>query len=309
MDKIQELAANAQDLVFGKLAEWLEASIRMLPNLVVATLVVLLFGVVARLARRLARAVLSRVLSQPSIVRVLAAAIHFAFIVAGLFLALTVLRLDKTVTSLIAGAGVVGLALSFAFQDLATNFVSGMFITLQRPLRPGQLIRTGDFIGVVEHIGLRSLMIRDLEGQDVIIPSKDVFQQPLTNYSALEERRVTLSCGVGYDSDLPAVADVAVQAVQNLEVVNGRPVELFWTGFGGSSIDFEVRFWIDASDEEDHDRARSEALVAVHQAFATHHITIPFPIRTLDFDPAGGRRLAEELTGAREAAGLRAGSG
>ena len=300
MEKLQELLTNAQDLVLGKLVEWLEAAIRMLPNLVVAALVLLLFGLIARLARRTAKVLLSKLLTQPSIVRVLSGAIHLGFVVAGLFLALTVLKLDKTVTSLIAGAGVVGLALSFAFQDLATNFVSGLFITLQRPLRSGDLVQTGSFLGIVEQIGLRSLMIRDLDGQDIIIPSKDVFQQPLTNFSALKERRVSLECGVGYDSDLPRVKEIVVTAIQELKVVNNRPVELFWSGFGDSSIDFVVRFWIDAAHQRDHDEARSHALVAVHQTLGRHGVTIPFPIRTLDFDPAGGRRLAVELSAHRE---------
>ncbi|WP_439556631.1 mechanosensitive ion channel domain-containing protein, partial [Dyadobacter sp.] len=86
-----------------------------------------------------------------------------------------VLGLDKTVTSLLAGAGVLALALGFAFQDLTTNFISGAFIAIQRPIKVGDIIETNGFTGKVLSIGLRSVKLDNFAGQHVELPSKDIF--------------------------------------------------------------------------------------------------------------------------------------
>jgi len=111
---------------------------------------------------------------------------------------LSILKLNTAVTSILAGAGIIGLALAFAFQDIAANFISGIFISFRRPLRVGDIVKVKDYMGKVEEINLRDTILRTFQGQTVIIPNKEVFQNPIENFSRLGKRRIDLWIGVSY---------------------------------------------------------------------------------------------------------------
>lgn len=289
---------------WARVGGWIEAFVQHLPNLVAAILVLLLFGILASLVRALVRGVMERTTDHGPVRRLVATVAHLAVLLAGLFVALGVLDLDRTVTSLLAGAGIVGLALAFAFQDTAENFISGVLISVRKPFTDGDLVETNGHLGTVRQVTLRSTVLRTPQGQVVRIPNNSVYSEPLVNYTESGMRRVDLSCGVAYGDDLEEATRIAVEAVEG---VGGRSeeldVELFYEEFGDSSVNFVVRFWIPFRGQTDFLRARSEAIVRLKKAFDEAGVTIPFPIRTLDFDPVGGRRLAEELDG-REARGL-----
>ncbi len=300
---------EAVDLLTGKLAGWIEETVRLLPNLALAVVVLVLFWLLSRLARWL----LGRALEatpMPAPLRNLATTVlGVVVLVGGLFFALGVLGLDKTVTSLLAGVGIVGLALGFAFQDIAANFMSGVLLSVRRPIRVGDVVETNDFFGTVEEINLRSTVVRRPTGQIVYIPNKLVFENPLINYSRLGKRRVDLAVGVSYADDLEKAKKLAMAAVEDLpERDKESAVELFYTGFGGSSIDLVLRFWVPFSKQSDYLAAQSEAIVRVKRAFDEGGVSIPFPIRTLDFGILGGKELGESLAPALERAPGRPGS-
>ena len=279
-----------------KVANWLEGAVILLPNLLVAILLLCVFWLLARLARSVVRNLLRRVSRNRQINSLLATLSYVAVILIGTFIALGVLNLDKTVTTLLAGVGVIGLALGFAFQDLAANFMAGVLMAFRRPFELDDVIETNDYMGVVEDISLRSTTIRTFQGQSVMIPNKEVFGNPLVNYSAKRKRRVDLSCGVAYGNDLEKARQVATDALNALELRDqNRDVELFFTEFGDSSINFTLRYWIDFSKQIDFLNAQSEGIIALKKAFDAHDITIPFPIRTLDFGVVGGEPLADAL--------------
>lgn len=270
--------------VVDKLEGWLAGTIKMLPNLVGAILIVLLFGFLSNLARKLVIKLFNRVSHNPQVSSLLGSIAKVIVLCIGLFLALEALQLSKAVTTLLAGAGVVGLAIGFAFQDIASNFISGTLLAIRRPFSVGHLIETNGFFGVVEEMNLRSTLVRRLQGQVVHIPNSKVFGEPIINYNERESRRVDLNVGVSYDDDLEKAKKIAIQAVESIEGRDTtRPVEHYYEGFGGSSIDFVIRFWIPFDKQPDFLKARDEAIIRIKKAFDEHDIGIPFPIRTLDF--------------------------
>ena len=287
---------DALALIGAKFERWFAAAVAQLPNFLVAVLVAAGFWAAAQVVRRgLARALRHTPLTAPvqSLVSTVTA---IAVFVVGLFVALGVLGLDKTVTSLLAGVGIVGLALGFAFQDIAANFMSGLILSFRHPFRPGDLVQTQSFLGVVTDVSLRTTVLRQLTGEHVRIPNKDVLGNPLINLSIGGERRVDLSVGVSYAEDLERVRAVAISAIESVDRRRrDRPVELYYEGFGESSIDFVVRFWIDFTRQPEYLAARSEAVIAIKRAFDRERITIPFPIRTLDFATVGGTTLPDAL--------------
>ncbi|MGB3542118.1 mechanosensitive ion channel family protein [Rubrivirga sp.] len=294
--------SDAATGLVGKVEGWIDTFVLYLPNLVVAVLIVILAAFLARVARRVVQALLHKVTDRApqarNVVDLLGTLAYIGVLAAGTFIALGVLNLTGVVTTLLAGAGIVGLALGFAFQDIAANFIAGVLMAVRNPFLVGEIIETSGFTGTVEEITLRSTLLKTFQGQLVILPNAKVYGDPIVNYSRLKSRRVDLACGVGYGDDLGHAQQVALDAVDGLEVRNtDRPVQLYYTEFGDSSVNFTVRFWIDFRAQTDFLDAQSQAIMAVKDAFDQNGVTIPFPIRTLDFDPNGGVALRAALKG------------
>ena len=288
---------------WGKVTGWTFGLIESLPNVLAAVVVLIVFWGLGRVVRSAVRRITGRMAHQPEISRLIAAAAYVAVLGIGLVLALGTLNLDKTVTSLLAGAGILGLALGFAFQDIAENFIAGVVLNVQDQFREGDIIETNEFTGIVERVELRATTVRTFEGQRVLIPNAMVFKNPVINFSQPGRRRVDIAVGVAYGDDLEKARRVAIEAVEALDFREpGSTVELFYEEFGDSSINFSLRFWIDFARQVDFLDARSRAIMAIKAAFDRNGITIPFPIRTLDFggDVVGGQGLVGALRASRE---------
>jgi len=283
---------DAYGIVTGKVEEWITTFIAMLPNMVVALFVLILFYVIGKFARKAVKRLLTSVTDNKTITSLLETIIGVAIIGIGVFIALSVLQLDGAVTSLLAGAGIIGLALGFAFQDIASNFISGVMLSIRHPFGIGDIIETNDFYGTVQKLNLRNTIMRTVTGQIVYLPNKKVFENPLQNFTTTGLRRVDLSCGVSYGDDLDKAKKVALEAVDKVSnVLSDKEIEFYYDEFGDSSINFKIRFWVKFATNPDFWSARSEAIIAITKAFDEHDIMIPFPIRTLDFGIRGGEKL------------------
>jgi len=261
------LADTFRQLI-GKLEDWLHQGILMLPNLAAAIVVALLFWILARIASNVTGRMLRRATPYREINTLLTRLVWAAIVAAGVFVALGILQLEKTVTSLVAGAGVLTLIIGFAFQDLAANFIAGILLQLRHPFRQGQLVRTNNFYGTVEHIDLRNTIIHTLTGQIVHLPNKDVFQNPLENFSAAGSRRVDIPVTVPHDSNLDQAERLAIGAVDTVDARDtSRPVEVFYESVSGDSVAFTVRFWIPFDDQErEFLAARAAAVKSIKRA-------------------------------------------
>jgi small conductance mechanosensitive channel len=281
---------EAVQKMMAKLSSWLEQLILMLPNLVVATFVVFASWLLARLVRSLILQLLRRASSVEEINGLLASLLSFATMTAGVFIALGIVGLDKTVTSMLAGAGIVALAIGLAFQNIASNFIAGIFLSTRRPFQTNHVIETNNFSGTVQRMSLRSTELRTPQGQIVLIPNKEVFEKPIVNYTVSKERRVDLKVDVAYTEDLERVKTIISQALEAISFRQARrDVELFYEEFADSSIKLAIRFWIDFARQTDFLQARSAAIEKIKQAFDAHNII--FPSRTLTLDIATSEKL------------------
>lgn len=270
-------------LISDKLTNWYKLGVEHVPNIILAILIIVVFSFVSRHARKIIARIMGKLSHNIALGALVSTLTRIAILSIGLFSALSVLGLDKTVTSLLAGAGVVALAIGFAFQDLTANFISGTFITLQRPIQVGDVVETNGFMGKVKSINLRSIIIDNFAGQEIEIPSKDIFQNPITNFSKSGQRRLQVNCGISYADDLEKVQKLALEAVNRLEFISDfKPAELHFTEFGDSSINFLIWFWI-KQEVAGPPLAKSEVIKAIKKTFDKNDISIPFPIRTLEF--------------------------
>jgi small conductance mechanosensitive channel len=263
------MVESAFSQLSDKLDKWVRDGVLLVPNLVAAVLIVLGFWILARIASNMVARLLRRATSYGEINTLLTRFVFFATLAAGIFIALGILQLEKTVTSLVAGAGVLTLIIGFAFQDLAANFIAGILLQLRHPFRQGQLVRTNDFYGTVEHIDLRNTVIHTLTGQIVHLPNKEVFENPLENFSATGRRRIDIPVTVPPGHDLDRAEQITISAVETVAGRDAsRPVEIFYDGFGGDAIVFTVRFWIAFGDRESAFlTARGQAVKNIKRAF------------------------------------------
>lgn len=286
--------SKAINILKDKLQGWLEALTAMLPNFAVAVLVIVLFFFLAKGTKLIAKKLFQRFYDKPAVQNLFTTLIYIAVMIVGLMVALDILHLEKTVSSILAGAGIIGLALGFAFQDISANFISGVLIAIRKPIEVGDIIESQGYMGIIQEINLRVTIIRTFQGLHVIIPNKEIFQNPLTNYTKTNERRIDLEVGVSYGDDLEKAKELALEAIKSQPfLLEGRDVNLFYTGFGDSSINFVLHFWIEYPDQPGFLDARSRAIMALKKTFDENDITIPYPIRTLDFGIKGGEKLSE----------------
>ncbi|REA62437.1 mechanosensitive ion channel family protein [Dyadobacter luteus] len=262
-----------------KVERWIDSGIDFIPNVIIAILVLVFFRYLASYVGNLVSRLLGKASHNVAMVSLISALTRIAVIATGLFFALGILGLDKTVTSLLAGAGVLALAVGFAFQDLTTNFISGAFIAIQKPIAVGDIIETNGFTGRVKSIGLRSVKLDNFAGQVVELPSKDIFQKPITNFTHSGERRVSIECGVSYQEDLKKVEGLTIAMIKSLDFLSViRPVEFNFIRFGENSIEFQILFWIDQV-KVGPGPAKSVAMMAIKKAFDENGVTIPFPVK------------------------------
>lgn len=285
---------NGYQLIIDKLMLWVKELIRILPNIALASIVLILGFVLAKSLNNLIKRLLKKVIKNQALDNLISSLIYIFLVSIIVFVSLSILKLDKAVTSILAGAGILGLALAFAFQDIAANFMSGIFLSVRRPLHVGDIVKIKDYMGKVEEINMRDTVIRTYQGQMVIIPNKDVFQNPIENYSLLGKRRIDLAVGVSYGDDLSKVMRVTMDAVKDIEGLSKEEaITMYYTEFGDSSINYVIRLWISTTEQVDFLQVKSQAIMCIKEAYEINDIMIPFPIRTLDFGIKGGVPLNE----------------
>ncbi|WP_027067326.1 mechanosensitive ion channel family protein [Maribacter sp. Hel_I_7] len=277
---VEESVSNLWD----KLDGWLEAIILKLPNIAMAVLVMFLFYFLARGIRKVLKRTVLRKISQVSIQEIIAKVVFVIIILIGFFIALGVLDLDKVLTSILAGAGVVGLAVGLALQGTLSNTFGGLILSFMPQLKINDFISADGVSGFVTEISLRNIILKKPDNNVVVIPNSKFIDGSFTNYSMNKRNRIFVNCGVGYESDLQMVEDLTVKIIaDNFEQQDDESVEFFFTEFGDSSINFMVRFWADCVNVKQEHAARHKAIKIIKKRFDERDINIPFPIRTLDF--------------------------
>ncbi len=285
---------KAYQLISHKIITWINDFVRLLPNILVSALLLVIGIFVAKLIRKIASSLIEKVSDNRALNNLFTSVIYIFVIAITVFTVLSILNLDTVVTSVLTGAGIIGLGLAFAFQDIASNFISGIFISFRRPLRVGHIVKVKDYMGKVEEINLRDTILRTFQGQMVIIPNKDVFQNPIENFSLLGKRRLDLNIGVSYGEDLEQVKQVTFEALKGMNhLAADDETTMFYQEFGGSTINFMLRLWIDSPEQATYLSAGSEAIMRLKKAYDKNSIMLPFPTTTLDFGVKGGLPLAD----------------
>jgi small-conductance mechanosensitive channel len=221
----------------------------------------------------------------------------YVVILFGWLIGLTAVGIDLTSLTVLLGA--LGVGLGFGLQNVVNNFVSGVILLFERPIRVGDRIQLEDLIGDVTRIGMRSSRVRTLDGIDLIVPNGDFISSRVANWTLADPvRRVSLPVGVAYGTPPQRVLDLLMGVARaHPEVLDAPQPEALFRGFGESSLDFELRIWTDGRLLY---RVQSDIAVAVYDALEQAGIAIPFPQRDLHLrsvSTEAGRALAPGTRG------------
>ncbi len=200
-----------------------------------------------------------------------------------ILISLTTVGLD--LSALAVFAGVLGVGIGFGLQNIASNFISGIILLFERPIKVGDRVIIDDLIGDVEKISMRSTVIKTIHNEHVIVPNSYFLEEQVVNRSYGDPRmRLVVPVGVAYGTDADKVQRVLLQAAQEEQQANGivlldpEPFVNF-TAFGESSLDFELMVWIDNSNQVI--TTKSALNFRINRLFAEQDIEIPFPQRDL----------------------------
>ena len=275
---------EALENMWEKLDGWFNTLVVNLPNIILAILVFVIVLIISKYVKKAAYKIAARSSLQESMKQVLSKIVAIVVVLLGLFLVLGILNLGKMLNTILAGAGVAGLAVGLALQGALANTYSGILLSYIKQIKYGDWIETNSYEGEVVDINLRVVTIKQVDNNLVHIPNKLVVENPIKNYSSTSQSRVILECGVAYDSDLKDVRHLVKKTiVENFDAVDQKDDILFlYREFGDSSINFETRFWIDSTSALEVAKAKTEAMILIKEVFDQNGIEIPFPIRTLD---------------------------
>jgi small-conductance mechanosensitive channel len=218
--------------------------------------------------------VLSRFPLSRGIPEMISTSLYYVLLLMVFFMSLSAggLQLDK----LTVLTGAFGVGLGFGMQNLVSNFVSGLILQFERPIRTGDVLEVGTLSGEIKSIGIRASRMRTFQGAEVIIPNSAFIANQVINWTLSEpRRRVEINIGVAYGTDPERVIELlAGVARAHREVLREPAPSAYFKDFGPSSLDFVVMFW---AEQDNHFRLRSEIAIGVNAALRDAGIEIPFP--------------------------------
>ena len=224
----------------------------------------------------------------PSLRVLIGKILRIALIVVAAMIALSGMGIDLTALTIFSGA--VGVGIGFGLQKVVSNFISGIIILMDHSIKPGDTVTLGETFGWIRELRARFVSVITRDGREFLIPNEDFITTEVVNWSFSDKFvRLDVLFGVAYDSDPHEVERIAVEAAASVDRVverrpdgrkHPRPPVCWLTGFGESSLEFKLRFWID-DPQEGTTNIRGKVLLAVWDAFKKNGIRIPYPHREI----------------------------
>ena len=190
--------------------------------------------------------------------------------------------LGVDLSSIAVFSGALGIGLGLGFQTIVKNFASGLILLVEQPVKVGDRVEVGDLLGDIMHIGSRGTWIRTNENVVMIVPNSEFIEGRVTNWTANDRNvRINVPLGVSYGSDPKHVRSVLLRvAREHPDVLDMPSPDVVFTGFGDSSLDFELRVWTSKQVTTPKVIA-SDLYFELFSAFQDEGIEIPFPQRDL----------------------------
>lgn len=278
MESINPLRTSWQQLI-----EMVRGTVELLPNIIVAIIVFVIFWIVAKFSRRLIKN-LTRKKQSRNLGLVLARLSQGFIILVGAFIALAIVIPSFKPGDLVQLLGVSGVAVGFAFRDILQNFLAGILILITEPFTLGDQIIFKDFEGTVEHIQTRATTIRTYDGRRIVIPNAELFTNAVTVNTAFDKRRLQYDIGIGYGDDVKEAKQIILDVLRNnQDTLNDPAPEALVVDLAGSTINIRARWWINPPRRADAMDTQDAILTELNDKLVSAGIDLPFPTQQILF--------------------------
>lgn len=196
-------------------------------------------------------------------------------------------NLGVDITALVTGLGIGGVAIALATQNILGDLFASLSIVLDKPFVVGDFIRSGEHMGTVERIGLKTTRVRSLSGEELVFSNADLLQSRIRNYKRMDERRIAFTVGVTYQT--PAATLERIPAMVGAIIEGAGEVRMdraHFAAFGPSSYDFEFVYYVLSADYNVYMDVQQAINLGIVRAFEAERIEFAYPTRTVFLQPA-----------------------
>ncbi len=259
------------------------SAVRALPSFLVGLLVLVLAWLASRIASVLYKKHLTERFDSRFLAEIVRRAVRLGIIIVGVFLALRISGLTGLAVTVLGGTGLIGLALGFAFRDIAENFLASILIGLQRPFRKQDRIQVAGHDGFVQSVNTRATLLMTLDGNHVQIPNATVYKDTITNFTANPNSRFEFLVGIGYTDNITQAQSIIRDILQSHPaVVKTSDVLVLVDSLGAATINLKVIFWINVA-EYSGAKVRSAVIRMSKTALEDAGISMPDEAREVVF--------------------------
>ena len=261
-------------------------SLQQLPLFLVALLIAVLAYYIGLVGAEISRRLTQRSIDSALLRDVMANVIAVLIFIVGVYIALRVSGLTRLAVTLLGGTGLVGLALGFAFRDIAENYLSSILISLNHPFNVGDLIEVDGSMGFVRKVTTRGTILSTLDGNQIQIPNSTVYKNKVLNYTATPLSRLEIKVGIGFDDSIAQAQEVIMKTFQSHNAVMEEPSPLVLVeSLGSSTVNLRCLYWFDQT-EHSGLKVGSALIRQVKQALSDAEISMPDDAREIIF-PSG----------------------
>lgn len=278
---------NAIDQVKASVINYWHNFLQHVPKLILGLIILVLAIMISRWLSSIFKNRLSKRLDDQLLSSFLTRLLRMALIILSILLSFNVMGFTGIAAGLLAGAGVGAIVIGLAFQDIGANFIAGVILAFNRPFRIGDTIEIAETMGKVLSLNLRTTHVKTFDGKDVFIPNNTIVKQELINYTKDGFIRLSFIVGIDYEDDVNTAIEIIKQATldhkQVLQSQGHKPMVII-KDLGVSTVNLEVRFWVETFDYKDGTgEIRSQVIASVLKHLTVSGVGLPADIVELKY--------------------------
>lgn len=265
---IEKLSAKIE-VIFNTTTE-------LIPNFLTALLIFVVALILSKIISKRSQRGLDKVSKNVSINKLIGQILGIILLMIGCFFALGVLHLDRLVTSVLAGIGILSLGFSFAFQHLASDFVSGLILVLKKNIKVGDLVKTNDVFGNIVSIELRTTKVLNVYGQIVEIPNRLITDNTIADFSNTAFRRIDITGKINFSNDLTSIKKELEQEMSEFDFIySEKSPNMVYNELDFEKVNFTLRVWMNfTTNDAEFLNARSACLEKLSSFFISKGIEV-----------------------------------
>lgn len=253
------------------------------PLIVLSICIIAIAWLLAKLVALLARHFLSRRVTSPLLLTVMARAFSVPVFLVGVYFILQVAGLTRLALTVLGGTGLIGIIIGFAFRDIAENFLASLLLSIRNPFRSGDLVEVAGHAGIVQNLNTRTTILLTLNGSHVQIPNAIVYKNTIENFSSNPTRRATFTIGIGYESSAAQAQKLVSQVLHEHPAVLDAPEPLVLVEeLGAATVNIRITYWFDSATHAP-EKITSALLRQTKNILNEGGIVLPDPAREVVF--------------------------